>query len=413
MDRKNTLKFLKLFTFFLLIISFGGCGQDQVSDDKLSDDIQSTTSSEATTTEATTTEATTTEATTSEATTTEATTTEATTTEATSAEATTTEATTTEATNEKEAPVEESTGIAKIFGIATSILFGIVVILIIWNIVWPSGIAFLMMKDAANKEGNEAETIQEDESKKGNEDKSNKTDEGKDHDSFKIDENTEFENVEVNESNSVNDNKDENKSSNIPNDSDLDKALKNVVLQNIKKWFSVLNNKVVTYSEKSLENQKKMESLSGELVKTIADLNSTMDFQQKEIDRLKQGYDYKIKKDSFIALIGLNDTVSGFINESDNEQMTNKLSAIKKNIDSYLSEMDIKSFTIDPGKSYREISSNKFEANTIDTDDENLHEKIEKTVKEGYIHKHDNGENIVRPAIINIYKFKKEEKKDD
>ena len=408
MDRKNTLKFLKLFTFFLLIISFSGCGQDQVSDDKLSDDIQSTTSTEATTTEATTTEATTTEATTTEVTTTEPTTTEATT-----SEATTTEATTTEATNEKEAPVEESTGIAKIFGIATSILFGVVVILIIWNIVWPSGIAFLMMKDSANKEGNEPENIQEDESKKGNEDKSNITDEGKDHDSFKIDENTEFENVEDNESNSVNDNKDENKSSNIPNDSDLDKALKNVVLQNIKKWFSVLNNKVVTYSEKSLENQKKMESLSGELVKTIADLNSTMDFQQKEIDRLKQGYDYKIKKDSFIALIGLNDTVSGFINESDNEQMTNKLSAIKKNIDSYLSEMDIKSFTIDPGKSYREISSNKFEANTIDTDDENLHEKIEKTVKEGYIHKHDNGENIVRPAIINIYKFKKEEKKDE
>ena len=56
-----------------------------------------------------------------------------------------------------------------------------------------------------------------------------------------------------------------------------------------------------------------------------------------------------IKLSRFIYRINwINDTVSGFTNESDNEQMTNKLSAIKKNIDSYLSEMDIKSFTIDP-----------------------------------------------------------------
>ena len=45
--------------------------------------------------------------------------------------------------------------------------------------------------------------------------------------------------------------------------------------------------------------------------------------------------------------------------------MTNKLSAIIKTY-SYLSEMDIKSFTIDPGKSYRKISSNKFEKDTDD-----------------------------------------------
>ena len=406
MNTKYTLKLLQFFIFFSLILSV--YGQDQVSDDKLSDDIQSTTSTEATTSEATTTEATTTEATT-----TEATTSEATTTEATSTEATTTEATTTEATNEKEAPVEESTGIAKIFGIATSILFGVVVILIIWNIVWPSGIAFLMMKNSANKEGNEPENVQEDESKEGNEDKSNITDEGKDHDSFKIDENTEFENVEDNDSESVNENINENKSSDTPDDNNLDKALKNIVLQQVSKWFKALNKKIVTYSEKSLESQKKIESLSNELIRTITDLNSTIDSQQKEIERYKQGYDYKIRKDSFIALVELNDTVKNLLNESDtNEQTTNKLGAIIKNIDSYLDEMDIESFHYSPGTSWRKIESNKAEKNIVSTKDPDMHEKVEKTVKYGYIHKHDNGQNIIRPAVVNIYKFIKEEQNE-
>ena len=398
MDTKNTLKFIKLFTFFLLIISFTVFGQDQIENGSSSDVNVNSVSDDGNS-----------------------------------------KSNTNDQKDLKDSDdVKDSDNSSQILPMAIFILvflaFVFVILKYMSNLYLTTknsdesklGIATNLVnkvkaffkKDAKNDQddielNNDGTKESKDKSKEGNEDKSDKTDEGKDHDSFKIDEDTELENIEDNESNSVNDNNDENKSSSIPNDSDLDKALKNVVLQNIKKWFSVLNNKVVSYSEKSLENQKKMESLSGELVKTIADLNSTMDFQQKEIDRLKQGYDYKIKKDSFIALIGLNDTVSGFINESDNEQMTNKLSAIKKNIDSYLSEMDIKSFTIDPGKSYREISSNKFEANTIDTDDENLHEKIEKTVKEGYIHKHDNGENIVRPAIINIYKFKKEEKKDE
>ena len=140
MNTKYTLKLLQFFIFFSLILSV--YGQDQVSDDKLSDDIPSTTLTDTPKEEAPKEEAP-------------------------KEEAPKEETLKAEATDKKEASVEESTGIAKLFGIIISILFGAVVILIVWNIFWPSALAFALSffthKNDANKEHNESENIQEDE----------------------------------------------------------------------------------------------------------------------------------------------------------------------------------------------------------------------------------------------------------
>ena len=136
MNTKYTLKLLQFFIFFSLILSV--YGQDQVSDDKLSDDIPSTTLTETPKEEAPKEEAP-------------------------KEEAPKEETPKAEATDEKEASVEESTGIAKLFGIIISILFGAVVILIVWNIFWPSALVFFTLKNDANEEHNESENIQEDE----------------------------------------------------------------------------------------------------------------------------------------------------------------------------------------------------------------------------------------------------------
>ena len=71
-------------------------------------------------------------------------------------------------------------------------------------------------------------------------------------------------------------------------------------------------------------------------------LNHDLNFQQKEISFETQ---VMTILERFIYRINwIKRTVSGFINESDNEQMTKFEFDIKKNIYySYLSEMDIKS----------------------------------------------------------------------
>ena len=151
MNTKYTLKLLQFFIFFSLILSV--YGQDQVSDDKLSDDIPSTTLTETPKEEAPKEEAP------KEETPKE----EAPKEETPKEEAPKEETPKAEATDEKEASVEESTGIAKLFGIIISILFGAVVILIVWNIFWPSALVFFTLKNDANEEHNESENIQEDE----------------------------------------------------------------------------------------------------------------------------------------------------------------------------------------------------------------------------------------------------------
>ena len=147
MNTKYTLKLLQFFIFFSLILSV--YGQDQVSDDKLSDDIPSTTLTETPKEEEAPKEETPKE--------------EAPKEETPKEEAPKEETPKAEATDEKEASVEESTGIAKLFGIIISILFGAVVILIVWNIFWPSALVFFTLKNDANEEHNESENIQEDE----------------------------------------------------------------------------------------------------------------------------------------------------------------------------------------------------------------------------------------------------------
>ena len=436
MNTKNTLKFLKLCTFFLLIISFSGCGQDQIayddsdglnnkgeqkgseinniqgSDDAAGDNGQKG-KKEDTGTDGT-------NETGTNETGTDETGTNETGTNETGTNETGTDETGTDETGTNETGTDGSDVSSPILPMALFMLVFLALVFVILKYmsnlsqstnnsdeVKPStGGSFIKkVKAFFKKDGDENNQEIE-----PSDEKLDENDKVKNDDSFKINEDNEFENVEDNDSESVNENINENKSSDTPDDNNLDKALKNIVLQQVSKWFKALNKKIVTYSEKSLESQKKIESLSNELIRTIADLNSTIDFQQKEIERYKQGYDYKIRKDSFIALVELNDTVKNLLNESDtNEQTTNKLGAIIKNIDSYLDEMDIESFYISPGKSWREIDSNMAEKNIVSTKDPDMHEKVEKTVKCGYIHKHDDGQNIIRPAVVNIYKFIKEE----
>ena len=71
--------------------------------------------------------------------------------------------------------------------------------------------------------------------------------------------------------------------------------------------------------------------------------------------------------------------------------------------------MDVEIFSPDLGTSYRELIPDEFEVKeVIETEDENLNEKIEKINKVGYCHIHENGKNIIRPALITVYKYKKE-----
>jgi len=178
------------------------------------------------------------------------------------------------------------------------------------------------------------------------------------------------------------------------------------VLDDLRIHMHGLTTQILDFSKVSLGNQKNNESLIAQMIESMTKLNSTIDSQNKEIERLKQGYDFSIKKNSILPLIELNNLVKDFLFKNTiSEETRKKLDSVNKYIESYLEEMDVFEFEIDSGKSTRELSSDIFEIAGLEiTNNDELNEKVVKTIKKGYENIHPNGKNVLMKAKIIVYK---------
>jgi hypothetical protein len=177
------------------------------------------------------------------------------------------------------------------------------------------------------------------------------------------------------------------------------------VLEKLEASWHVLNSSLKNFGASSLSIQKESESLAIKTIESIARFNTTIDAQKDEIDRLKDGYDFSIKKHSISALIEINDLVTSILAEELADETREKLTKVDAYIQSNLEELDVEEFKLDEGISIRDLSSDEFEIDSseaIDRDD--LHEKIKETVKNGYVFIHPNGRNVIRKAKVKVYK---------
>ncbi len=181
-------------------------------------------------------------------------------------------------------------------------------------------------------------------------------------------------------------------------------------LEKLKNSYERLYGQVIDFGNASLVSQKNNESLTSQMIESMTNLNTTIDSQNKEIERLKQGYDYSIKKNSILPLIELNELVKGFmLDDKITEETKAKLDSIKKYLMSYLEEMDVFEFEIEKGKSTRELSSDAFEIDDVEiTNNDELNDKVALTTKNGYENVHVNGKNILKKAKVLVYKKEKD-----
>ena len=181
-------------------------------------------------------------------------------------------------------------------------------------------------------------------------------------------------------------------------------------LEKLKNSYERLYGQVIDFGNASLVSQKNNESLTSQMIESMTNLNTTIDSQNKEIERLKQGYDYSIKKNSILPLIELNELVKGFmLDDKITEETKAKLDSIKKYLMSYLEEMDVFEFEIEKGKSTRELSSDTFEIDDVEiTNNDELNDKVALTTKNGYENVHANGKNILKKAKVLVYKKEKD-----
>ena len=177
------------------------------------------------------------------------------------------------------------------------------------------------------------------------------------------------------------------------------------VLEKLEAAWKALHNQLQEFSSLSIQVQKENESLSIKTIDSIAKFNSTIDSQQAEIDRLKEGYDFSIKKHSISALLEINGLVSDILNEQPPEETREYILKIEKYIESNLEELDVEEFMLDAGISIRELAPDEFEIESSEAvEDAELHEKIKATTKPGYAFVHSNGRNVIRKAKITVYK---------
>ena len=176
-------------------------------------------------------------------------------------------------------------------------------------------------------------------------------------------------------------------------------------LEDLKKWFKELANLVVGFGNTTETNQKQNESLAGQTIDSISKFNTLIDDQQKEIGRLKEGYDFSAKKQSIKALIGVKDLLNQFLKDQLSEETIETLNKVNAYIESYLEELDVEGFSFKSGQSVRELSGDEFEISDIElTTEETLHEKIMETLVQGYVFVHPNGKTIIRKAKLKVYK---------
>ena len=177
------------------------------------------------------------------------------------------------------------------------------------------------------------------------------------------------------------------------------------VLEKLEAAWKALHDQLQQFGSLSIQVQKENESLSVKTIDSIAKFNSTIDSQQAEIDRLKEGYDFSIKKHSISALLEINGLVSDILNEQPAEETREYILKIERYIQSNLEELDVEEFMLDAGISIRDLAPDEFEIESSEAvDDADLHEKIKTTTKAGYAFVHSNGRNVIRKAKITVYK---------
>jgi len=178
------------------------------------------------------------------------------------------------------------------------------------------------------------------------------------------------------------------------------------VLEGLKAAWEDLYNQLRDFTNLGLTNQTENQNLSNKTLDSIAKFNSTIDAQQQEINRLKEGYDFSIKKHSVSALLEINDLVESFLLQDISEESREKISKIDGYVKSNLEDLDVEPFLFESGISIRDLSPDEFEIDSIEvTDDSNLHEKVQSTIKNGYAFVHSNGKNVIKKAKIKVYKI--------
>ncbi len=177
------------------------------------------------------------------------------------------------------------------------------------------------------------------------------------------------------------------------------------VLEDLKLSFGALTEAIVEFGKSSNNLQLKNENLYQQMLESMSTFTNLIDDQKKEISRLKEGYDFSIKRNSIRSLIDLKVLIVDIYKQELSDETLDTLRKVNNYISADLEELDIEELTFNQGMSVRSLPSDDYEVTEVcPTDDLNLNETVVETVSSGYVHNHENGRNVIRKAKIKVHK---------
>ena len=164
--------------------------------------------------------------------------------------------------------------------------------------------------------------------------------------------------------------------------------------------------------QKNISKSKKEDSeLVKELKEYLSILTKNISKKDKEISRLKEGYDTKIFKGFLNRFFRIYRTVEEdleFYTDEKNEQFIKLLSNLKSVFKEAFLDCGLEEFSPQKGEEYKKAVGVSENTVSIETQIESENMKIAKIRSSGFKMKNDYGYEIIKPAVVAIYKYKKE-----
>lgn len=140
---------------------------------------------------------------------------------------------------------------------------------------------------------------------------------------------------------------------------------------------------------------------------SILPLKQIIESQKHEIDRLREGYDFKIKKRFILRLIDIRKRID-FFSKSENEEVTSILKSINEILDYMFNVEGIKVLNHKKNELIDKIDADEieiYEENAVQTDEKEKMGRVESIIENGYfIDNFDGSKLVLKKSIISFYK---------
>lgn len=163
--------------------------------------------------------------------------------------------------------------------------------------------------------------------------------------------------------------------------------------------------------EKEISKSKKAEFEEiKEIKEYLSLLTKNVSKKDEEISRLKEGYDTKIFKgflDRFFRVYKIIEEDLEFYTDEGNQQFVNLLNNLKFALKEAFLDCGLEEFSPQKGEEYKKAFGVSENIMNIETNIESENMKIAKIKSSGFKIKNDYGDEIIKPAIVSVYRYKK------